>query len=80
MYGEVTISRNRLTLTDDDGKEWGPLEDSMLSIQCWKKSRHMLCIFHALTMKYFEGVHPKLPHDGTGKARRLTKEGKAIGA
>ena len=27
LFGEVTISRNRLCLTDDDIAEWGPLDD-----------------------------------------------------
>ena len=80
LYGEKTIENNRLCLTDDDGCEWGPLDDSINSIKCWSKSQHMLCQFHALTMQYFEKIFPKLPHKGNGKGRKLTKLGKEYGA
>ena len=81
LYGEVTISRNRLALTDDDVAEWGPLDDCIASIKCWKNSQHMLCVFHAVTMQYFEKIHPKLPHRGKigSKSRSLTKKGKQYG-
>ncbi len=79
LYGDRTIEKNRLCLTDDDGCEWGPLDDSINSIKCWSGSQHMLCMFHALTMQYFEKIFPKLPHKGNGKGRKLTKLGKEYG-
>ena len=36
FYGELTISRNPLTLTDDDIAEWGPLDDCIKTVTCWQ--------------------------------------------
>lgn len=36
LYGEVTISRNQLALTDDDTAEWGPLDNVISTVHCWK--------------------------------------------
>ena len=75
LYGEVTISRNKLCLTDDDTAEWGPLEDCIKTVSCWKGSLHMLCMFHALTLVYYEQIYPKLPkYKGN-----VTQKGKAYG-
>ena len=79
LYGEVTISRNRLALTDDNVAEWGPLDNAITTVQCWKTSRHMLCMFHAVTLVFFKDIHPKLPHSGRKKNRRLTDVGKNYG-
>ena len=79
LYGERSIENNRLVLTDDDMCEWGPLDDSINSVKCWQGSQHMLCMFHALTMQYFEKIYPKLPHTGRGTGRKLTKKGKEYG-
>ena len=79
LYGEVTIGRNRLALTDDDVAEWGPLDNAINTMQCWYDTRHMLCSFHAVTLMFFKEVHPKLPHKGRDKQRRLTDEGKQYG-
>ena len=79
LYGEVTIGRNRLALTDDDVAEWGPLDNAINTMQCWYDTRHMLCRFHAVTLMFFKEVHPKLPHKGRDKQRRLTDEGKQYG-
>ena len=64
LYGELTISRNRICLTDDDMAEWGPLDDCIKTLTCWQGTINMLCMFHALTMAFFEKIHPKLPHTG----------------
>ena len=77
LYGEVTISGNRLALTNNDMAEWGPLDNVINTVECWKGSVHMLCTFHALTMSFFEKLHLKLPHMGSGKNRKLTVKGKA---
>jgi len=42
-----------LGLTDDDEAEWGPLHESIKTIDCWRKSKHMLCNIHALTLAFF---------------------------
>ena len=67
LYGDEIISRNRLCLTDNDESEWGPLDDVIQTVPCWNRSIHMLCMFHALTLAFFETIYPKLPHKGKGK-------------
>ena len=75
LYGEVTISRNKLCLTNDDTAEWGPLEDCIKMVSCWKGSFHMVCMFHALTLVYYEFYFTKLPkYKGN-----VTQKGKAYG-
>ena len=59
--------------------KWGPLDNVINTVECCKGSVHMLCTFHALTMSFFEKVHPKLPHTGSGKNRKLTVKGNAYG-
>ena len=79
LFGEVTISQNRLCLTDDDIVEWGLLDDCNNIMECCSQSRHMLCMFHALTMQYFEKIYKKLPGRGQGAGRKLSDVGKAYG-
>ena len=79
LYGKTTISRNRLCLMDNDEAEWGPLDSVMNTMPCWKPLLHMLCSFHAITLRFFEDIHPKLPHTGNGKNRSLTTAGKHYG-
>ena len=75
LYGKNTISRVRLCLTDDDTSEWRPLDSCMQTISCWSGARHMLCMFHAVTLAFFEQIHPKLPH----KSGKVTSLGKKYG-
>ena len=75
LYGETTISRNRLVLTDDDPSEWGPLEDCIKTLPYWKDTVHMLCLFHALTLVFYERIHPQLPR----KSGKITNLGKTYG-
>ena len=71
LYGEVTMSRNRLALTDDDDAEHGPFDNCIKTMTCFNESYHMLCVFHALVMAFNEQVHPKLPRkSGKGKSNR----------
>ena len=79
LYGDTTISRNRLCLTNNDESEWGSLDAVIKTVPCWKGSYHMLCMFHALTLVFFETVYPKLPHRGSGKKKKLTQLGKSYG-
>ena len=45
------------------------------TVSCWKSSLHMLCMFHALTLVYYEQIYPKLPkYKGN-----VTQKGKAYG-
>jgi hypothetical protein len=76
LYGEVTISRNRLALTDDDKSEHGPLDNLIATSDHWNKSHHMLCIFHSIVKAFHEQVHPLLPAQTRDKKRKLTKRGR----
>ena len=79
LYGDKLISRNRLCLTDNDESEWGPLDAVIQTVPCWNGSIHMLCMFHALTLVFFETIYLKLPHRGKGKNRKLTLLGRSYG-
>lgn len=78
LYGETTMSRLRLALTDDDNAEWGPLDNCIKTMPCYGKATHMLCVFHALVMAFHEQVYPKLPHK-RGDKHTLTAEGDMYG-
>ena len=79
LYGKITISRNRLALTDDDVDEHGPFDNCIKTMNCYSKSTHMLCVFHAVVQPFYENIYPKLPHRGVEKSKKLTKEGKLYG-
>ena len=79
LFGEVTISRNRLCPTDDDMMEWDPLDDCINTMDCWSQPRHMLCVFHALTMQNFEKIYTTIPERRQGAGWKLSDVGKAYG-
>ena len=62
LYGPLTIRRNRLVITDDDRSQYGPLENCVATLECYAESKHMLCVFHAVAMGFYETIRPKLPH------------------
>lgn len=76
LFGKRTISRNRLCLTDDDKAEILPLEKLMVTENHWKKSRHMLCVFHALVKAFHEKNYPLLPSVSSSGKRKLTDVGR----
>ncbi len=78
LYGESTIRRNRLMLTDEDSAEVEPIMNSIATIDAYHGSAHMLCMFHALAKKFKELVYPKLPHDVGGN--KLNECGEKYGA
>jgi hypothetical protein len=78
LYGEVTLGRNRLALTDEDNAEYGPFDNCVKTMDCYEKSTHMLCVFHALVMTFHEEVYPKLPHK-RGNKKELSEVGEAYG-
>ena len=78
LYGEHTIKRNNLMLTDEDAAAYEPIMESIASMDCYDGSKHMLCMFHALAKKFKEIVYPKLPHDKSGKL--LNDRGEKYGA
>lgn len=77
LYCKKTIQRNRLALTDEDKAEIGPLECAIVTTDHWKKSSHMLCIFHAIVQAWHKQVVPLLPSKRSGNRRLLTERGKA---
>ena len=79
LYGKLTIGRNWLALTDDDISEHGPFDNCINMMDCYSRSRHILCVFHVLVMEYNTQVYPYLPHRGSTRNRKLTKKGKLYG-
>ena len=79
MYGPKTIGRNRLSLTDDDMSEHGLFHNCINTMDCYRLSRHMLCVFHVLVMDYSKQVYLYLPHRGSKRNRKLTKKGSMYG-
>jgi len=77
LYGEHTIQRNQLMLTDEDTAFYEPIMESIASLPCYEGSEHMLCMFHALAKKFKEIVYPKLPHKKCGKV--LDERGEKYG-
>ncbi len=47
LYGEVTVSRCRLVLTDEDFSQYHPLENLIHTSTIFNDITVMLCIFHA---------------------------------
>ena len=76
LYGEETLNRARLFLTDDDDAMHGTLDNCIETLKHYSKARHMLCVFHAIVMAFKEKVNPKLPHKSK---HELTEEGEMYG-
>ena len=86
LYGTATISRNRLALTDNDPSEHGPFDTCKETMDCYRRSKHMLCVFHGVILKYNENVHPLLPRtrssaerDVPSRQRKLTARASLFG-
>ena len=77
LYGPSTLSRLRLALTDDDSQSHGAFDGSTSVVPCYSKAISMLCVFHAIVMKYHDTVYGKLPKQ-RGK-RVLTQEADLYG-
>lgn len=85
LFGEETISRNRLALTDDDHAEHGPFDNLIKTMSCYSESTHMLCVFHAIVMSYHEKIYPKLPRkrvntEKSDKQKSTNKKRKELSA
>ena len=70
LYGPVTLSRLRLALTDDDSAAHGSFDAATHVMVCYANTKHMLCMFHAVVMKFHDTVYGKLPK--TKGTRTLT--------
>ena len=75
LYGTQTIQRNRLALTDEDASEYKTFESITTKEQNYKKSRVMLCTFHAIWKHFKEHIRPTLPKKGM----LLTEKGREYG-
>ena len=78
LYGERTISRIRLILTDDDKAERAAIAAIKAILKEYKKILHMLCVFHGIIMKMHETVFPLLPRR-RGNKKLLSKKGEVYG-
>ena len=76
LYGDITLSRNRLCLTDDDSSLYGPLDNLIQTRTEWSNSRHMLCIFHAIVQPFHKQIYPLLPAVQQGNKRKITNTGR----
>lgn len=81
LYGDITVSRIRLALTDDDKAEYGPLDNCIATMPEYSNAKHMLCIFHAIIMAFHKDVYKLLPHQRgkKGKQGKLTRKGENYG-
>ena len=78
LFGDITMSRMRLMLTDDDPAEHGPFDACIQTEACFKLALHMLCVFHGLVMKFQERVYNLLPRKKSNK-KELSPTGKLYG-
>ena len=74
----MTIGRNHLAITDNEAAEHGPFDCCRATMDCYVLSKHMLCIFHGVILKFNENIHPLLPrtrgqHHLPLRQRKLTK-------
>ena len=67
LYGPTTLSRLRLALTDDDSACHGAFDAATKVMTCYANAKHMLCVFHAIVMKFHDTVYGKLPKKKGGK-------------
>ena len=56
MYGDTTLSRLRLALTDDDTESHGAFDVTTKIVRELSSANHMLCVFHAVAMRYQDVV------------------------
>ena len=78
LYDPCTLSRLRLALTDDDTASHGSFDAVTKVMACYSDAKHMLCVFHAIVMKFHDTVYSKLPKESG--ARLLTKPASLYGA
>ena len=77
LYGETTLSRLRLALTDDDTSSHSSFDAATKIVKSLSSAKHMLCVFHAVTMRYQDLVYGHLPKRRDGKT--LTEKGALYG-
>ena len=78
LYGEVTVSRCRLVLTDEDFSQFHPLENLINTNTTFKDIKVMLCIFHAVWGPFRKEVFPHLGKQANDSGL-LTEKGRIWG-
>lgn len=76
LYGETTLSRVRLALTDEDPAEYAAFLACISRLNAYKKATLMLCNLHAVWKPFREQVAVHLPK---GKGGKLGPEVKQYG-
>lgn len=79
LFGTTVCSYNRLALFDDDFAERGPFESCIATLPHFRKSRVMLCVFHAVWMPFKEGIMKFITARFKDLSGLLTKFGREIG-
>ena len=64
LYGKTTLSRLRLALTDDDTAAHGAFDAATKIVKELSTAKHMLCVFHAIVMRFQDLVYGFLPKKG----------------
>ena len=77
LYGNRTVARVRLALTDDDVASHGAFDGSAQLVEHLHGAKHMLCVFHAVVMKFQDMVYDLLPKKR--KSRELSDNGALYG-
>ncbi len=62
LYGEHTIRKNFLMLTDKDSAAYEPIMNSIATRFEYQQSKHMLSMFHDIAQKFKEKIYLQLPH------------------
>ena len=78
LFGDVTVQRNRLGLTDEDPLEYRTFEANTKSDKNYQQSKVMLCTFHTIWKPFKETIRPRLPKKSGGVL--LSTIGKSYGA
>ena len=80
LYGDEVCSMNRLVLTDEEDAEYRSFESLIATNVIFKKSKVMLCIFHAIWQPFKRDIYPLCPKKSKkGKPLELSKVGSAWG-
>ena len=77
LYGKTTLSRLRLALTDDDTAAHSAFDAATKIVKELSSAKHMLCVFHAIVMRFQDLVYGFLPKKKGG--RELTSNGEIYG-
>ena len=67
LYSVDVCSRNRLVLTDEDDALYKSFESLIQTNDVFKRSKVMLCTFHAIWMSFKKDIQPLVDHCKYGK-------------